>query len=205
MRKKALGWRTTEIRPKTRNSSSPSCKREQRAGPTRLAADGSRFDDAAAPYAHHCDGFDSQSSMHCIFCDIVAGTAPASIVHHDDRCMAFMDIQPVTAGHLLVIPLTHAKDLASLDSDTGGHLFRIAQRLAAAIRESDPKAEGINVFLADGAAAGQEVFHVHLHVFPRFTGDGFGLRFGPEYGQPVTRERLDRDAASISAAAKLVC
>ena len=115
--------------------------------------------------------------------------------------MAFMDVQPVTPGHLLVIPIEHATGLADLRPAVGAHLFAVAQRLAAAIRHSGLKADGINFFLADGEAAGQEVFHVHLHVFPRFAGDGFGLRFGPEYGKPVSRDRLDREAAAISEAA----
>ena len=137
----------------------------------------------------------------CVFCSIVAGLAPASVVYRDDRCAAFMDIPPVTPGHLLVVPLVHVARLAELDAGVGGHLFAVAQRLAAGIRGSGLKADGINLFLADGKAAGQEVFHVHLHVFPRFVGDGFGLRFSPEYGQPVARERLDREAALIAKAA----
>ncbi len=136
--------------------------------------------------------------LSCVFCDIVAGKSPASVVYRDDRCMAFMDIKPVTPGHLLVIPLSHAKNLAALDPGAGERVFLVAQQLAAAIRRSGLRAEGINFFLADGEAAGQEVFHVHLHVFPRFEGDGFGLRFGPEYGQAISRERLDREARSIS-------
>ena len=133
----------------------------------------------------------------CIFCDIVAGRAQASVVHRDERSMAFMDIQPVTPGHLLVIPLEHATYLADLEPETGSHLFRVAHSLAAALRRSGLRADGINLFLADGEAAGQEVFHTHLHVFPRYAGDGFGLRLAPEYGQPVARERLDREAAAI--------
>lgn len=137
----------------------------------------------------------------CIFCDIATGKAPASVVYRDDKCMAFMDIQPVTAGHLLVIPLAHAAGLADLDAHLGGHIFQVAQRLASGIRRSGLKADGVNFLLADGEAAGQEVFHVHLHVFPRFGGDGFGHRFGPEYGRPVARERLDQEAAAIAKAA----
>ena len=141
--------------------------------------------------------------MHsCIFCDIIAGLAPASVVYRDDRCLAFMDIRPVTPGHLLVIPLEHAAYLADLDPALGDYLFRVAQGLAAGIRQSGLKAEGINFFLADGEAAGQEVFHVHLHVFPRFEGDGFGLRFSPEYGQPVPRDRLELEAALIVRASR---
>lgn len=134
----------------------------------------------------------------CVFCDIAGGKVPASIVYRDDRCMAFMDIQPVAEGHLLVVPLAHAAHLAELDPSIGGHLFVVAQKLAAAIRRSALRADGINLFLADGEAAGQEVLHVHLHVFPRFKGDGFGLKFAPKYGKPVARERLDAEALDIA-------
>jgi histidine triad (HIT) family protein len=136
----------------------------------------------------------------CIFCEIVDGTAQASVVYRDDRSVAFMDTRPVTAGHLLVVPLAHAASLADLDPMVGGHLFAVARRLAAAIRRSGLKADGINFFLADGEAAGQEVFHVHLHVFPRFDGDGFGLHFSPDYGQLIPRARLDAQATAIAGA-----
>lgn len=135
----------------------------------------------------------------CIFCSIVAGQAEASVVHRDDLCMAFMDLMPVNPGHLLVVPREHATYLAELPAATGAHMFAVAQRLAARLRGSGLRADGVNVFLADGEAAGQEVFHVHLHVIPRFAGDGFGLTFGPSYGQPVSRARLDREAAAIAA------
>ena len=132
--------------------------------------------------------------MHdCVFCRIVAGEAPASVVYRDERCLAFMDIRPVNPGHLLVVPLRHAAHLADTDAETAAHLMRVAHRLAAALRASGLRCEGVNLFLADGAAAMQEVFHVHLHVFPRWRGDGFGLRFGPDY---VVRPRPELDAAA---------
>lgn len=133
----------------------------------------------------------------CVFCEIVAGRAPASVVYRDETCIAFMDIMPVNAGHLLIVPIKHATYLADLDPPTGGALFMVAQRLSAAIRESGLKAEGINLLLADGEAAGQEIFHVHLHVLPRFRGDGFGHRFPATYGQRPTREQLNLDASAI--------
>jgi len=77
--------------------------------------------------------------------------------------------------------------------------MRVAHRLAAALRASDVRCEGVNLFLADGEAAMQEVFHVHLHVFPRYVGDGFGLRFGPDYKARPPREELDRIAAQLRA------
>lgn len=136
----------------------------------------------------------------CVFCEIVAGRSPASVVCRDDSCIACMDICPVTPGHLLVIPVAHATYLADLPAETGAALFRTAQRLAQAVRGSGLKADGINLLLADGEAAGQEVFHVHLHVLPRFAGDGFGHRFPPGYGQQPPRAELDENAAAITRA-----
>jgi histidine triad (HIT) family protein len=133
----------------------------------------------------------------CIFCRILSGQLPASIVLRDDLCTAFMDIQPVNPGHVLIVPNRHAAYLADLDEDTGAHLFRIAHRLAAALRRSGVPCEGVNLFLADGQAAMQEVFHVHLHVFPSYSGDGFGLKFGPSYSDRPDRAELDGAAARI--------
>jgi len=133
----------------------------------------------------------------CIFCKIVAREAPASIVDEDDTTIAFLDIRPVNPGHTLVIPRSHAARLSGLPSRQGGEAFAAAMRVAAAIRSSGIRCEGINLYLADGEAAGQEVDHVHLHVVPRFTGDGFGLRFGPQYGRIAARAELDEMAAKI--------
>lgn len=135
--------------------------------------------------------------MSCIFCRILAGELASSIVHRDDLCTAFMDVQPVNLGHLLVVPNAHASYLADLPAETGARVFQVAQRLAAALRVSGLRCEGVNFFLADGEAAMQEVFHVHLHVFPRYAGDGFGLTFAPGYFQKPPRADLDRAAASI--------
>ena len=136
----------------------------------------------------------------CIFCDILAGELPSSIVYQDEICSAFLDIQPVNPGHLLVIPNEHAAGLSDLDPEVGAHVFTVAQRIAGALRDSGLRCEGVNLFAADGAAAGQEVFHVHLHVIPRFRGDGFGFRFGPKYGQRPPRSDLDDLAARIRSA-----
>jgi diadenosine tetraphosphate (Ap4A) HIT family hydrolase len=134
----------------------------------------------------------------CIFCAIVNGRAPASVVHRDEIACAFMDIRPVTPRHRLVIPIGHAQSLADLPPATGGHLFQVGQRLAAALRRSGLRCEGVNLFMADGEAAGQEVFHVHLHVVPRFASDGFGLRFGPNVSNLPTRSTLDEIAEACS-------
>ena len=130
----------------------------------------------------------------CVFCRIVAGTAPASVVHSDGTAVAFLDIAPITPGHLLVVPRAHAVGLGDLVPATGAHVFTVAQRLAAALRASTLRCDGVNLFLADGAAAFQEVFHLHLHVLPRWRGDGFKLSF--RAGTP-SRAELDTQAAEI--------
>ncbi len=133
----------------------------------------------------------------CIFCKILDGTLEASVVYRDERCTAFLDIQPVNPGHLLVVPNVHASYLADLDADDGAQMFRVAQKLGAALRRSGVHCEGVNLFLADGEAAMQEVFHVHLHVFPRYDGDGFGLRFGANYMHLPPRSELNMLAEAI--------
>jgi histidine triad (HIT) family protein len=141
-----------------------------------------------------------ESAAACIFCKVMRGEIPASIVAETDTVLAFMDIQPVNPGHVLVIPKAHAPYLANLDARIGGEVSQLAMQVADGLRRSGLRCEGVNLFLADGEAAGQEVFHVHLHVFPRFKDDGFGLRFGPDYKKHPPREELNRIASSIKAA-----
>ena len=133
----------------------------------------------------------------CIFCKIVDGKAPSSNVYEDDICLAFMDIQPVNPGHVLVVPKIHFRDLADLPAGIGAHLFHIAQRIVLSLPKTDVKVEGADLFLAHGEAAGQEIFHVHLHIIPRFAGDEFGFRFGPDYPNLPARAELDMVAAQI--------
>jgi histidine triad (HIT) family protein len=135
----------------------------------------------------------------CIFCQVLAGTVPASFVYRDDRVAAFMDIQPVNFGHVLVVPVRHAPYVGDLTAEEAAAIMRVAHRTVAALRHSTLRCEGINLLLGDGEAAMQEVFHAHLHVIPRFKGDGFGLRFDQEYyTRRPPREELDRQAAELS-------
>ncbi len=137
----------------------------------------------------------------CLFCKIVAGEIPSTAVLKDEHCYAFMDIRPINPGHVLVIPVRHAANLAELDAGSGAEMFKSAQKIAAAVRASGLDCEGINLHLADGPVAGQEVFHVHLHVIPRFSGDGFGLKFPPDYQQETPlEEEIQSAAARITAA-----
>jgi histidine triad (HIT) family protein len=133
----------------------------------------------------------------CVFCELVAGNRPISVIGETEDVLAFMDIQPVNPGHVVIIPKRHAPYLADLDSRLGGQIFTIGMRVAAALRTCGVRCEGVNFFLADREAAGQEVFHAHLHVFPRFAGDGFGLQFSPSYFVLPPRSELDDIAKGI--------
>ncbi|WP_019509533.1 HIT family protein [Pleurocapsa sp. PCC 7319] len=138
--------------------------------------------------------------MKTIFAKIIQGKVPASFVYQDEKVSAFMDIQPINPGHVLVIPNQEVASLTDLDEETGAHLFRIGHRIAKALRKSGLKCEGVDLFLADGQAAKQDVFYVHLHVFPRFAGDGFRWQFGQNYFNLPKREELERTAAAVKSA-----
>lgn len=138
-----------------------------------------------------------ETDTDCPFCAIVASEAPASVVFEDDESVAFLDIAPANPGHTLVVPREHASGLADLSESTGGRLFRAGMRVAAALRSAfDP--DGTNLLLADGEAAGQEVFHVHLHVVPRHEDDDVVFA-----GDPTPADRAELDAAAESLRAHL--
>ena len=134
--------------------------------------------------------------MNCVFCDIVAGRSPASVIHDDEDAIAFLDLYPIQEGHALVVPRRHVVDVASCPPELAGHLFAVASDLGRRLVQV-VGAEGFNVWTANGKAAGQEVFHLHLHVLPRFTDDAFGLRFPQSYPQRATRTALDTLASRL--------
>ena len=133
----------------------------------------------------------------CVFCDIVKGESPASFIYQDDAVIAFMDIQPVNPGHVLVVPRLHHELMGEYDDLTLGRTWRVVQRVDQALRRSGAPCEGINLLVADGEAAFQDVPHFHVHVIPRVTGDGFGLTFPPSYENMPPRTQLDAWAAAI--------
>ncbi|CAL9660367.1 HIT family protein [Streptomyces sp. Tu 3180] len=132
----------------------------------------------------------------CVFCGIVSGRAQASRVYEDELVLSFMDIHPAAPGDLLVIPKEHAAGLEDIDEALMAHLFRVVHLLTQALRRSGLPCEGVNVFLADGEAADQTVFHLHVHVFPRTADDRFRLEVR---WQERSRAALDHDAALIRA------
>jgi histidine triad (HIT) family protein len=134
----------------------------------------------------------------CVFCRIVAGAEPASRVYEDEHAIAFLDLHPVHAGHTLVVPRRHLTDLRECDRDLAGHLFAVSARLAPVVTRTTD-GDGFNIWTAAGRAAGQTVFHLHLHVLPRFFGDVFGPRSRDSKPPEATRDELERVAARIRA------
>ena len=133
--------------------------------------------------------------MDCIFCKIVAKQIPATVVHEDAHTLAFMDIGQVNPGHVLVAVKKHAENLYGLDDTQAADLFKAAARVARAVRGAfNP--EGLSVYQANGKAAGQTVFHFHLHLVPRYEGDGMNLTW-PVKNPP--REKLVEYAEKIKA------
>lgn len=130
----------------------------------------------------------------CIFCRIIAGEIPSTKVYEDDLVLAIMDIQPINTGHVLVLPKKHFAHLHEMDEETGARLFRVAMRVERAIRETELICEGTNLLQNNGRPAMQEVFHVHLHVIPRYRGDGVKFKFPQEQ---TPREELEKAASMI--------
>ena len=131
----------------------------------------------------------------CVFCKIVAGQIPSTRVHEDEHTLAFMDLGQVNPGHVLVAVKKHAENLYALDDAQAAAVARACTRVARAIREAF-KPEGLSVYQANGKAAGQTVFHYHVHLLPRHAGDGMELTW-PVKNPP--REKLEEYAAKIRA------
>ena len=111
----------------------------------------------------------------CVFCSIVDDLTQAGIVWEDDWVLGFMDINPVTDGHVLVVPKVHVCSFTDVPHATAARMMNVAQWIAAALKTSGLRCEEVNLMFAGGEAAFQEVFHAHLHVIPWFVGDGFTI------------------------------
>ena len=132
----------------------------------------------------------------CIFCKIIAGDIPCFKLLEDERVLAFMDINPFNDGHCLVIPKAHAENLYAAGDDDLAACIAAAKRIAGAV-ERAVAPDGINLVQANGAGAGQSVFHFHIHVFPRRAGDGAMLNWRQEPGDMA---RIGELAEQIRAA-----
>ena len=135
----------------------------------------------------------------CVFCEILRGNSPATFTYEDDTVVAFMDVQPITHGHMLVVPREHAVLMSEVDETVALRTFRVARKLSSIVRGT-LGASGVNLFVADGETAFQDVPHFHVHVIPRYPNDGFGLTFPERYAQPPSRAALETIAAAVRAA-----
>lgn len=136
--------------------------------------------------------------MDCLFCEIIAKQIPATIVYEDDHVLAFLDITPRTTGHTLVIPKTHAPNLLELPDGEIGPLFGAVKHVATMLTRALAP-DGITIGMNQGRASGQEVDHLHVHLLPRWHGDGGGAIQSIVHASP--KEPLDTIAKKIIAAA----
>jgi histidine triad (HIT) family protein len=135
---------------------------------------------------------------HCSFCDLIHGAAEVSVCFEDSVSIAFLDIQPVNDGHVLVVPKHHYESLLDVPHDVALHLFEVAMRLAPIIRKMSD-ADGMNIVVNSGAAAGQDIFHYHVHIIPRCKDDGFDIPLPFSGSQMPDRTLLDAIAVRIIA------
>jgi histidine triad (HIT) family protein len=130
----------------------------------------------------------------CVFCRIVAGELPSAKLYEDAHCLVIMDIRPILRGHALVLPKVHCEGLLDAPPGIFEPMLEAARRCAAAIVKATG-AEAFNIFQANGAVAGQTVFHLHLHILPRRRGDGFADTPLRELERQAMEERFEELAA----------
>jgi histidine triad (HIT) family protein len=135
----------------------------------------------------------------CRFCDLIHGAGEVSMCFEDADVVAFMDIQPVNTGHLLVVPRQHFESLDDIPAAVALRVYEVAMQLAPVVKQV-AGADGMNIIVNSGAAAGQDVFHYHVHVIPRCTGDGFDVPLPFAGSQMPDRTVLDMNASRIISA-----
>jgi histidine triad (HIT) family protein len=134
------------------------------------------------------------ADRHCTFCDLINGAGEASICYEDADAVAFMDIQPVNAGHVLVVPRRHYEQIEDVPAGLAAHVFSVASKLAPAVKKVS-EAEGINIIVNSGSAAGQDEPHYHVHVIPRCEDDGFDVPL--PFAQSAMPDRTLLDATAV--------
>src|SRR3954465_8932161 len=141
----------------------------------------------------------AQAPSHCTFCDLIQGAAEVSVCHEDSDAIAFMDIQPVNNGHVLVVPREHYESLLDVPQEIGMHLFQVTMRIAHAVG-GVRGCDDLNIVVNSGKAAGQDEPHYHVHIIPRRDGDGFDIPLPFNGSAMPDRTVLDAYAARIIAA-----
>ncbi|MFS8651701.1 MAG: HIT family protein [Caldibacillus sp.] len=133
----------------------------------------------------------------CVFCKIINGELPSAKVYEDEHVFAFLDLSQVTKGHTLVIPKKHVPNVYELSEEVAANLFKAVPKIANAVKKAYEPI-GLNVLNNNGEAAGQSVFHIHLHIIPRYgKGDGFGAVW-KTHNDDYTQEDLQEIAQTIA-------
>ncbi len=135
-------------------------------------------------------------STDCIFCKIIRGELPSYKVYEDEKTIAFLDIRPVNAGHTLVAPKKHSNNIFDIAADDWAAVSEIVRRLAIAI-EKGVGADGVNIAMNNREHAGQIVHHPHVHIIPRFKGDGLKLMPQRSYEKGEAEESLEKIQAAL--------
>jgi len=131
----------------------------------------------------------------CIFCKIIKGEIPSTKIYEDDESLAFLDIAPVNIGHTLVIPKQHFENILETPEDTIAHMMKIVKKISHGLEALKP--DGININMNNKPAAGQMVFHSHIHVIPRYDGDGFGMWHGKRNYNEGEREEIAKKIIQV--------
>lgn len=132
----------------------------------------------------------------CIFCKIANGEIPANALYEDDLVKVIFDLSPASEGHVLILPKSHYDDVYSLDDDTAAHIFKVAVKIANAMKKS-LNIDGLNIVQNNGEAAGQTVFHFHMHIIPRYTDDTVNIKWVPG---KISEDEIEKLKNKIGAA-----
>jgi len=138
----------------------------------------------------------SIADRHCTFCDLIQGAGEVSMCYEDAESVAFMDIQPVNLGHVLVVSRNHYERFEDVPAELAMHLFRVTTKLVPAVKKV-ARAEGMNIVVNSGSAAGQDEPHFHVHIIPRCADDGFDIPLPFGGSKMPDRTLLDATAARI--------
>ena len=131
----------------------------------------------------------------CIFCKIANGEIPASTVYEDDMFRVILDMSPATKGHALILPKKHMADIFEMDSETAEKVFVLTAKVAKGMKAA-LNCDGLNIVQNNGEVAGQTVFHFHMHIIPRYEGDGQNINWVPGTSEAEERERVAQQIRS---------
>lgn len=136
--------------------------------------------------------------MDCIFCKIIKGEIPCYKILEDDKFIAFLDIKPINVGHTLVVPKKHSQFISEMDDSDLEKIMVFVKKINNTLRKSLIKCQAINFEIADGKEAGQEIPHVHLHLIPRFSDDGYSHKYPKNYNKSISSEDFKKVAEKIN-------